>query len=187
MTRALLFLLLLVQPARTLPTPQEWQAAERAIVRLKPGAFKNLPSSVRADLDRRECTIPQPDGLDGAGPHNVIRGRFTSQTSTDIAVLCSKGGVSTILVYRDGAAKDVATLAAMADKGFLQTGQPKPIEFSRAISVASPARMRIYHDAFGAGDMPPLDHDGIDDAFVGKASIIRYWTGGKWLELQGAD
>ena len=187
MARVLLFLLLLVQPARTPPTPQEWQAAERAIVRLNPGAFKNLPSSVRADLARRECTIPQPDGRDGAGPHNVISGRFTSPTSSDIAALCSKGGVSTILVYRGGTTKDVAMLAAMADKGFLQTGHPKAIEFSRAISVASPAQMRIYHEAFGTGKMPRLDHDGIDDAFVGKASIVRYWTGGKWLELQGAD
>ena len=183
MTRTLLFLLLLVQPARTLPTPQEWDAAERAIVRLKPDAFRNLPAAVRTDLDRRQCTIPQPDGLDGAGPHNVIRGRFTSQTSTDIAVLCSMGGVSTILVYRGGDTKDVATLAAMADKGFLQTGSPKAIEFSRAIGIASPAQMRIYHAAFGSGNVPRLDHDGINDAFVGKASIVRYWTGGKWLEL----
>lgn len=187
MTNALLFLLLLVQPVRTLPSPQEWDAAERAIVRLKPDAFKNLSPAVRTDLHRRQCSIPQPDGLDGAGPHNVIRGRFTSQTSTDIAVLCSKGGVSTILVYRGGDTKDVATLAAMADKGFLQAGHAKPIGFSRAIGVASPAQMRIYHEAFGAGKMPRLDHDGIDDAFVGKASIVRYWTGGKWLELQGAD
>jgi len=138
-TRAVLCLLLLVQPARTLPTPQEWEAAERAIVRLKPDAFKNLPAAVRTDLDRRQCTIPQPDGLDDAGPHNVVRGRFTSQTSTDIAVLCSKSGVSTILVYRDGTTKDVAVLAAMADKGFLQTGHPKAIEFSRVIGVAGPA------------------------------------------------
>jgi hypothetical protein len=187
MTKALLFLLLLVQPARTLPAPQEWDAAERAIVRLKPDAFRNLPAAVRADLDRRQCTIPQPDGLDGAGPHNVIRGRFTSQTAADIAVLCSKDGVSTILVYRGGATKDVATLAAMTDRHFLQTGHPKPIEFSRAIGVASPAQMRVYHEAFGTGKMPRLDHDGIDDAFVGKASTVRYWTGGKWLDLQGAD
>jgi hypothetical protein len=186
-TRGLLFLLLLVQPARTLPTPHEWDAAERAIVRLKPDAFKNLAPAVRTDLYRRQCSIPQPDGLDDAGPHNVITGRFMSQTSTDIAVLCSKGGVSTILVYRDGATKDVAMLAAMADKSFLQTGRSKAIEFSRSISVASPAQMRIYHEASGAGKMPRLDHDGIDDAFVGKASIVRYWTGGKWLELQGAD
>lgn len=187
MTRALLFLLLLVRPSPMLPSAQEWEAAERAIVRLKPAAFTNLPPTVRSDLDRRQCTIPQPDGLRDSGPHNVIRGRFTSQSSTDIAVLCSSGGVSTILVYRGGDTKDVATLAAMTDKGFLQTGSAKAIEFSRAISVASPTQMRSYHEAFGAGKMPRLDHDGIDDVFVGKASIVRYWTGGKWLELQGAD
>lgn len=169
------------------PATSDWEAAERAIVRLKPDAFTHLPPAVRTDLNRRQCTIPQPDSIDGAGPHNVIRGRFTSLSLTDIAVLCSNGGVSTILVYRGGDTKDVATLAAMADKAFLQTGSAKAIEFSRAISVASPTQMRIYHEAFGAGRMPRLDHDGIDDAFVGKASIVRYWSGGKWLELQGAD
>lgn len=187
MTRGLLLLLLLVQPPKALPTPQDWDAAVRAIVRVKPDAFKNLPAAVRTDLDRRQCTVPQPDGLDDAGPHNVITGRFTSQRSTDIAVLCSKGAVSTILVYRGGTTKDVAILAAMADRSFLQTGYPKAIAFSRAIRVSSPAQMRIYHEAFGTGTMPRLDHDGIEDAFVGKASIVRYWTGGKWLELQGAD
>jgi hypothetical protein len=187
-TRAFVLLLLLAQPARTPPTPQDWDAAERAIVRLKPAAFKDLPANVRADLDRRQCTIPQPGGLvDVGGPHNVISGQFTSQKSTDIAVLCSTGGVSSILVYRGGATKDVAMLAAMADKGFLQTGPENRIEFSRALRAASPARMRIYHEAFGTGQMPRLDHDGIEDAFVGKASTVRYWTGGKWQELQGAD
>ena len=117
----------------------------------------------------------------------MIRGRFTSQQSTDIAVLCSKGGVSAILVYRDGATKDVATLAAMADKGFLQTGSAKAIEFSRAIGVATPAQMRIYHEAFGVGKMVRVDHDGINDAFVCKASTVRYWFNGKWLELAGMD
>ena len=78
-------------------------------------------------------------------------------------------------------------LAAMADKEFLQTGYSKVIEFSRAIRVATPAQIRFYHQAFGAGKMPRLDHDGIDDAFVGKSSIVHYWSAGKWLQLQGAD
>jgi hypothetical protein len=182
-----LVLIALLAQAGGFPSQRDWDVAERDVRRLAPAAFPDLPAAVRADLDRRQCTIPQPDGVDGAGPHNVIRGRFTSQRSTDIAVLCSKGGVSAILVYRDGATKDVAMLAAMADKGFLQTGSPKAIEFSRAIGVATPAQMRIYHEAYGVGKMPRLDHDGINDAFVGKASTVRYWSGGKWLDLQGAD
>jgi hypothetical protein len=183
----LIVLIALLAQAAGFPAQRDWDAAERNIKRLEPAAFADLPAAVRADLGRRQCTIPQPDGVDAPGPHNVIRGRFMSQQSTDIAVLCSKGGVSAILVYRDGATKDVATLAAMADKGFLQTGSPKAIEFSRAIGVATPARMRIYHQAFGVGKMPRVDHDGINDAFVGKASTVRYWHNGKWLELAGMD
>lgn len=188
MTKALLFLLLLVQATQTLPPPEAWEAAERAIVRLKPAAFKDLPANVRADLERRQCTIPQPDfELEELPPYNVVRGRFTSAKAIDIAVLCSKNGVSTILVFRGGATTNVAELAPSEDKGFLQGGGGDRINFSRAIGVATPKSIRAYHEAFGMGQLPRLDHDGIDDAFVGKWSVIRYWTGGKWLELQGAD
>ena len=183
--RGLLFLLLLVQPARTLPTPQEWDAAERAIVRLKPNAFKDLPANVRADLERRQCTIPPSDSFNE--PHNVIRGRFTTATQQDIAVLCSVAGISSILIFRGASVKDVASLAPAEDKSYLQVGGPTTIEFSRAIFAASPTQIRSYHKAFGGPALPRLDHDGINDAFMDKASTVRYWIGGKWLELQGAD
>ena len=168
--------------------PPEWVAAEKAIVRLPPAAFPNLPASVRADLERRQCTIPQPDGeLDDPPPYNVIKGRFTSAQVVDIAVLCSKDGVSTILVFRGGSVKDVAELAESRDAGWLQTGHPKPIVFSRAILPASPDAIRTYYKEFGGPQPPPLDHDGIHNLFVDKASIVHYWWGGKWLQLQGAD
>lgn len=184
MILVLLAIVLLLQPARV-PTPQEWEAAERAIVRLEPAAFTDLPASVRDDLDRRRCTIPQSDP--GTAPHGVIRGRFTSAGRTDIAVLCSVDGASTILVFRGASAADVAQLARSADKDFLQGAGGGRIQFSRVIGVAAPARIREYHKAFGGPALPRLDHDGIEDIFAGKASVIRYWAGGKWLELPGAD
>ena len=182
-------LILIVAIAQTpgIPPPEAWVQAERDIVRLKPGAFSSLPAAVRADLEKRMCTIPQADGVDEDGPHNVIRGRFTSAASTDIAVLCSRDGVSTILVFRGGRTTNVAELAPVPDKNFLQTGHPKAIVFSRAILVAKPAEIGVYYKEFGGPKPPPLDHDGIHDAFVSKASIIRYWYGGKWLELTGMD
>jgi hypothetical protein len=30
-------------------------------------------------------------------------------------------------------------------------------------------------------------HAGINDVFVGKASVVWYWHQGKWLELTGAN
>lgn len=165
----------------------DWAAAERNIVRLKPSAFQSLPPAVRAYLEKRTCTIPQAPEIDQQ-PNNVIRGRFTSAGQQDIAVLCSVKGTSTVLVFRGGSDSSVAELAPAADKGFLQTTGPNTIAFSRVIGVASPAMIREYYKGFG-GPTPParLDHDGVEDAFAGKASIVRYWFDGKWLELAGMD
>lgn len=179
----LIFLLLLVQSQ---PTPQEWEAAERAIVRLEPAAFKNLPAAVREYLERRGCTIPQSPDVEET-PHNVIRGRFTSSRQTDIAVLCSVRGTSVILVFRGESASNVAELAPAEDTGFLQTIGDNKIGFSRAIFPAPPANIRALHKAFGIGQLPRIDHDGLHDAYVGKASTILYWDGKKWLELAGMD
>ena len=38
-----------------------------------------------------------------------------------------------------------------------------------------------------AAVLPPIDQDGINDAFVEKASSVKYWQQGKWRDLQGAD
>ncbi|PYX76123.1 MAG: hypothetical protein DMG72_05755 [Acidobacteria bacterium] len=32
-----------------------------------------------------------------------------------------------------------------------------------------------------------VDHDGIENRFVGKASMVWYWFGGKWIQLSGTD
>jgi hypothetical protein len=165
----------------------DWAAAERNIVRLRPSAFQSLPSDVRAYLEKRTCTIPQSPEIDQQ-PNNVIQGRFTSAGQQDIAVLCSVRGTSAVLVFRGGSVSRVAELATAADKGFLQVTGPNTIAFSRVIGVASPETIREYYKGFG-GPAPParLEHDGIDDAFVGKASTVRYWSNGKWLKLTGMD
>ncbi len=43
-------------------TRDDWGRADEATVRLSPSTFLTLPSSVRTELERRECTIPQPYG-----------------------------------------------------------------------------------------------------------------------------
>jgi hypothetical protein len=46
--------------------------------------------------------------------------------------------------------------------------------------------MRHYR-AYGGPEPPPIDHHGIDDAFLEKGSITWYFYRGKWLQLTGAD
>jgi hypothetical protein len=40
---------------------------------------------------------------------------------------------------------------------------------------------------YGGPKPPPLDHEGISDIFIGKASVVWYWYRDRWLKLQGAD
>jgi hypothetical protein len=140
---------------------------------------------VRDYLERRRCTIPQ--SVFDKTPHNVIRGRFMSATRTDIAVLCSVDRASTVLVFRGGATSEVSELARHPDEVFLQVVNPGVVGYSRALGVADPRYIREHHAALGGPQPPPLDHDGINDIFVEKASVVWYWYRGKWLQLQGAD
>ena len=120
-------------------------------------------------------------------PHNVIRGRLNDGPVIDWAVLCSKDLSSTILVFWDGKVNAVAELAPRPDETYLQVVGSGRIGFSRAINIATPTDIRRYQQAFGGPRLSPLSHEGINDAFVEKASIVWYWHHGKWLKLQGAD
>ena len=73
-------------------------ALAATLVRLAPSALPALPAGVRQELETRQCTIPQV--WDDATPHNVVRGRFTSRTDDDWAVLCSRKGAAAIHVFR---------------------------------------------------------------------------------------
>jgi hypothetical protein len=155
------------------------------VIRLKPREFRQLPSVVRRNLETRGCTIPQYAG--GSAPHNVINGSFTAKGSRDWAVLCSINGASRILVYRDGSAKRVDSLANRADAVFMQGDANGVMEFSRKIDIATPKYIADHARAYDGPKPPPLDHNGIDDGFMDKGSTVLYYYRGKWRELQGAD
>lgn len=186
---SLTFSIACVLTAPTLHAQDVWARADAATVRVAPARFPQLPAAVRSDLERRGCRIPQSAESATAAPlHNVIHGAFIAPSSNDWAVLCSVRDTSRLLVYRAGATATVDSLGKSADRDFLQGIGGDLIGYSRRISVAVPASIRDYAKAFD-GPAPPksLDHAGIEDAFVGKASAISYFHQGKWLTLQGAD
>jgi hypothetical protein len=165
---------------------QNWEQADAATVRLKPAAFASLSSQVRQELERRGCVVPQ--SYSESVPHNIVRGRFTSGTQTDIAVLCSKERVSSILVFRGGSTEAVAELGKRPDADFLQVvAAGGVVGYSRALGIADPKYIQEHHQRYGGPTPPLLDHDGINDIFVGKSSVVWYRYGGRWLQLQGAD
>ena len=189
--RTIFFFLTAIFLATVLAQPPEaWKQrfveAERRIQRLPPTAFVDeLPKQVVEELQRRGCTIPQ--GPLPKMPHNAIKGQFAKSSQTDWAVLCSINGVSSILVFWNGSANNPASIAQREDRTFLQTISADEIGFSRGISPVDKEFIMRHYRAYGGPKPPPIDHQGIDDAFIGKASVTWYFFGGKWLGLQGAD
>jgi len=159
--------------------------ADRQTRRLAPSVYARLPAAVLADLKHRGCTIPQL--WSDTVPGNVVSGHFRKAGQFDWAVLCSINRISRILVYWAGQADSVAELAVSPDKDFLQGVGADRIGYSRAIGVASAEVIRQNYQWYGGTEPPQLDHEGIEDAFVEKASVVWYWYEGKWLRLTGAD
>jgi hypothetical protein len=170
-----------------LPEDQKakFDEAEERIVRLPPTAFPELPRNVVRKLQRRGCTVPQEAFT--KKPHNVIRGEFAKSGQTDWAVLCSVKGVSTILVFWNGSGNNPAAIAPMEDRNFVQGITPDKIGYSRGISAVGEDFIMRHYSAYGGPKPPPIDHQGIDDAFIEKASVTWYFHEGKWLKLTGAD
>jgi hypothetical protein len=188
---------------------RRFDEAERRIVRLPPTAFPELPANVVRELQRRGCTIPQ-EAFTTKRRHNVIKGEFAKPGQTDWAVLCSVNRtswldslwttpkyVSSILVFWNGSETNTASIAPMEDRNYLQGITDTQIGFSRGIAPAPREFIMRHNDpASGAPNPPPaynrpklplIDHQGIDDAFIEKASVTWYFNDGKWMKLTGAD
>ena len=155
------------------------------LVRLPPSAFPGLPANLVAELQHRGCRVPQTDYT--SKPHNVIRGEFAKPGQTDWAVLCSVGGTSRILVFWNGSEKNPAAIAPLQDSIFLQGAGNGKLYFSRSISAVGKDFIMRHYRGYGGPKPPPLHHQGIDDAFLEKASVTWYHYGGRWLKLTGAD
>jgi hypothetical protein len=148
-------------------------------------AFAKLPVEVTVDLQRRGCRIPQLGDIHEKT--NVIRGEFAKAGQIDWAVLCSIHGISRILVYWSGSAQNPAEIARFGDNNYIEQDALGGVQFQREIEPVGERFIMKHYRAYGGPTPPPIDHQGIDDAFVGKGSFTWYLHGGKWMKLSGAD
>jgi hypothetical protein len=135
------------------------------------------------EIHRRGCMIPQTAYSEK--PHYVIRGELAKPGQIDWAVLCSVKGVSMILVFWDGSEENPAEIAALEDRIFLQGVSPDKIAvFERNHAC----RKGLHHAAntYGGPKPPPIDHQGIDDAFLEKASVVWYFLWREVFEFDGS-
>ena len=164
---------------------RKFDEAERRILRLPPAAFSELPSNIVRDLQRRGCAIPQTAFMKQR--HNVVKGEFAKPGQTDWAVLCSVRGRSSILVFWNGSESNPAAIASIDDRNCLQGITAAEIGFSRGVSAVGRDFIMRHYKAYGGLVPPPIDHHGIDDAFIEKASATWFFHSGMWLKLTGSD
>jgi hypothetical protein len=162
-----------------------WNEAEKEIKLLEPPSFKQLPKHIVKTLEIRGCKIPQAYAFEN--PHNVIQGQFAKKGQNDWAVLCSVNSVSTLLVFWGGSTQCTSEMGKDKNINWLQGVGGGEIGYSRFISSVAKKQIQEYQGYNGATILQPLLHEGIDVAFIGKASGVRYCYKSKWVFFSGAD
>jgi hypothetical protein len=168
---------------------REWAArAAKAVVnirRLAVEAFPELPAPVAGVLRARHCRVPQPEA--GDARRNVIRGEFFAKGELGWAVLCSLNNSTSLLAFRNDSDSNPDTVTTTEDRVYVQLHDGGEALYARQIAPVNHEFILNHYRAHGGPEPPPIDHHGIDDAFLEKASITWYFHDGEWLQLQGAD
>jgi hypothetical protein len=157
------------------------QAAQYLIRRLPVNAFPDLPEAVAAQLDQRQCLIPQT--YEAHHPENVVHGSLERAGSSDWAVLCSVNDQVSLLVFFGSAPAKPVVLTAVAEKERLQRHDSNGVlGFNWAIDPASP---EAVHQAQSGMERRPakIDHDALADSIIDGKTVYRFFSKGAWKLL----
>jgi hypothetical protein len=141
-----------------------------SVSRLDPSVFTAAPVAVRSGLKQQGCTIPQT--FSTSRPENVVRGSFTKPNAKEWAALCSVGGISEVLVFSATSTLPLARFGKVADENFVQTIAPDRRGYSRRLHTIP---------------LPGRGLNGVEDAFLEKASTVWVYERGRWQEKLGGD
>lgn len=153
-------------------------------IRLLPlSSFPDLPAAVVAQLNQRQCMIPQ--SFEAKQPENVVHGALQSPGSTDWAVLCSSQEKTTLYVFFAGQFGSPIALRTQSDSAWLDA-EPGSSELgsSWGITVRSAAELRATPELHRGLS---IDHDAIDDARLERSLTIHYFQAGRWIHLNRGD
>ena len=148
---------------------------------LPPASFPDLPDAIADALTQRNCLIPQTYAAHQ--PENVIHGSFQRPGSDDWAMLCSRNGEVSLLVFFSSNPAHPMTVASAPETKRLQVHPSTTVlGFNWGIDAATPDTV---HDAqVGLTPRPrPLDHDALADSVVDHATAYRYYSHDRWSVL----
>jgi len=151
------------------------------IRRLPVNAFPDLPDAVVAQLEKRQCLIPQT--YEAHHPENVVHASLERAGSSDWAVLCSTNGEVSLMVFFGSAQSRPAILLTVAEKQRLQQHDSSGVlGFNWAIDPASPDA--VHEAQSGLERKPPrVDHDALEDILIDQKTVYRFFSKGTWKLL----
>ena len=154
--------------------------------RLPPDSLDFLPISVRWELNRRKCLIPQPFETES---RNAVKGAFTAKGEEEWAVVCSVEGNSQILFITSQSGTVVDSLAKGNDGAWVQGIGDGKSGYSLGINVLPQHSIAdLKTDDDGKAVPQPIDHDALDVAFIEKASVAYYrGRDGNWYRVMTSD
>ncbi len=169
--------------------------AARALKRLPASAFPEVPAAFARELDSLGCTMPQLPPVWESFSRNVITGSFARRGQTDWAVLCSRAGVTRILVFWGSPSTCPRELEFGEEKQELEEiagGQPEYLRWIVRYDSAGIAGIPVYGSeaevmAARTEVFAGRGHDGIGDVFDEKGSSTWYCMNGRWINLGGGD
>jgi hypothetical protein len=97
------------------------------------------------------------------------------------------GDWSGIVVVWGGAVRCPGPISVGFDGDAFQSIGDGRVGYSRGVTTADMRSILEHAEAYGGPEPPSRDHDGVNDAFIGKASVVHYCHDGRWYLLQGAD
>jgi hypothetical protein len=153
-----------------------------------PESTKQLPTEVRQDLAKRQCLIPKYKSETENEDAALTMSHFRTSTSIDYAIVCHIPSLKIrhVLVY--SRSKGAWTGEVIDEGGFDPASHADKCEVR--VGIATPKYIADHARAYASEEwksLPPLDHNGVNVALCEKASLVLYFSKGKWLGLQGAD
>ncbi|MET0753536.1 MAG: hypothetical protein ABWZ66_09190, partial [Pyrinomonadaceae bacterium] len=157
------------------------------IVRIKPSEYTpspncpKMPANIVKYLEDMNCLLPQPSYKKDsrAGAFQI---QFANPGQNDWAVLCSRGGVSSILVFWHSLTTNVSEFAKYPDKDFVDAAG-----FFRAIGKTARKPSNKYNINTYGDIFPELNLWGIDEQKPNRKQIIYYIYKNQLVVLENED
>lgn len=151
------------------------------IRRLPVSSFTELPSLIAAELEKRDCMIPQSYQAHRA--ENVVHGSFEGEGTSDWAALCSASGKVRLLIFFASAPGVPLTLDEADEKTLLEAHDLSGVfGFDWGLDAATP--QQVHQAQAGMEHRPAAPaHDAVALVWLDHRTRYRLYEKQRWVEL----